>query len=74
MSYTDYGRALLRRSAPNTLAVLTTSRSGATGRLVRFWGCGDHQREHDDEPCHDAQGLRPAPVSHQHHPLSQGSG
>lgn len=41
-----------------------------SGRLTRFLGCGNHQHKHDDKPNHDAQDLRPAPASHQHHPLS----
>ena len=44
------------------------------GRSTRFWGYVDHDRKDHDEAYRETQGSRPAPVSHLHHPLSQGSG
>ena len=43
-------------------------------RSTRFWSYVDHDRKDHDEAHRETQGSRPAPVSHLHHPLSQGSG
>ncbi len=54
--------------------LIYVSRSDAAGRLTRFWGYVHHYREGNEKAHKKAKGLRPAPVSHQLHPLSQGSG
>ena len=46
----------------------------AARRSTRFWGYVDHDRKDHDKAYRETQGSRPAPVSHLHHPLSQGSG
>lgn len=43
-------------------------------RSICFWGYVYHQQQRNDEAYQETQNLRPAPVSHPHHPLSQGSG
>ena len=50
------------------------NRSGAAGRVARFWGKVYRDREDSDDAHQEPQGSRPASGTHPHHPLSHGSG
>ena len=66
--------AAARRSAPANGHTKLLTAWGQTKRSVRFWGYVNHHQSDDDKTHREAQGLRPTPVSHTHHPLSQEGG
>ena len=47
---------------------------GPAGRLTRVWSYVEHHRKDDEQAQQEAQGFRPAALSHPHHLPSQGSG
>ena len=65
-------RALLQGGQPYQLTFIFVNRSGAAGRLTRFWGYVNHNRQDYEETHQKPQDQCPAFRSHLPHPLPKG--